>query len=143
MAVRLLDIARRAKVSPGAVSAVVNRSRSNTVVSPETKRRILAIAKKLGYVPNAAARAVRHRQFMRIAAAIVQYGPPGTSYTPHNGYLDAAVNELAERGYSLVLEPLHLDYQGDRFFEPPRLFSELAVDGVLGAGVGRGSGGRR
>ncbi len=132
MTVRLLDIARHAKVSLGVVSSVVNRSKSNTVVSAETKRRILNIAKEMGYIPNAAARAVRHRRFNRIAAAIVQYGRPGTAYIPHNGYVDAAVNELAERGYSLVLEPLHLDYENDRFYEPPRLFSELAVDGVLG-----------
>lgn len=135
MTVRLLDIARHAQVSLGVVSSVVNRSKSNTVVSPETRRRILSIAKEMGYIPNAAARAVRHRRFNRIAAAVVQYGRPGTSYTPNNGYMDAAVNALAERGYSLVLEPLHLDQVNDRFYEPPRLFSEMAVDGVLGLPV--------
>jgi len=132
VSVRLADVAREAKVSLGAVSAVVNGSRSNTVVSSETQRRIIKIARRMGYIPNSAARAVRSRRFHRVAAAVIQYGPPGASYTPYNGYIDSAVNELAERGYSLVLEPLHLDVHDDQFFEPPRLFSELAVDGVLG-----------
>jgi LacI family transcriptional regulator len=135
MSVRLLDIAKRAKVSLPVVSSVVNHSRCTAMVSPAKREKILAIAKEMGYTPNAAARATRQGRFNRIAAAVVQYGPPGTSYAPSNGYLDTAINELAERGYSLVFEPLHLDFKTDRFFEPPRLFSELAVDGVLGLPV--------
>jgi DNA-binding LacI/PurR family transcriptional regulator len=131
MTVRLLDIARHAKVSLGVVSAVVNRSKSNTVVSPDTERRILSIAKELGYVPNAAARAVRQRRFQRIAGVVVQYGPRGTTYSPNSGYFDTAADKLAEFGYSLVFEPMHIKAFSDEFIEPPRLFSELAVDGVL------------
>ncbi len=135
MQVRLLDIAKRAKVSLPVVSSVVNRSRCTAMVSPAKREKILALAKEMGYIPHAAARATRQGRFSRIAAAVVQYGPPGTSYAPSNGYFDTAINELAERGYSLVFEPLHLDYKTDRFFEPPRLFSELAVDGILGLPV--------
>lgn len=132
MQVRLLDIAKRAKVSLPVVSSVVNHSRCTAMVSPAKREKILALAKEMGYIPHAAARATRQGRFNRIAAAIVQYGPPGTAYTPSNGYFDTAIHELAERGYSLVFEPLHLDYKTDRFYDPPRLFSELAVDGILG-----------
>jgi hypothetical protein len=51
--------------------------------------------------------------------------------------LDPAVNELAAFGYSTVLEPLHLDLRDDHFLTPPRLFSELGVDGIIGLPAGR------
>lgn len=132
MSVRLLDIARHAKVSLGVVSTVVNHSKSNTVVSPDTRKRILSAAKELGYVPNAAARSMQRGRFNRIACAVVQYGKPGTTYVPTNGYLDTAADTLAESGYALVLEPMHLVPVVDDFVTPPRLFKELAVDGILG-----------
>jgi LacI family transcriptional regulator len=136
LATTLGDIARRAGVSTTAVSAVVNHSKGTAGVSEAKRKQILRAAEELGYLPNSASRATRQGRFNRIAAVVVQYGPKGTSYFPNSGYLDPAVNELAEHGYSLVLEPLHLNLLNDEFLEPPRLFSELAVDGILGLPAG-------
>jgi DNA-binding LacI/PurR family transcriptional regulator len=122
-------VAEIAGVSPVTVSRVF---RNSSLVTPETRQRVLAAGQKCGYFPNAAARAIRKGRFNRIAGVVVQYGSKGTSYNPNNGFFDPAVNELAEHGYSLVLEPMHLNILNDSFFEPPRLFSELAVDGILG-----------
>jgi len=48
------DVAARAGVSKGAVSFALN---GRSGVSPETRARILRAAQKLGFVPNANARA--------------------------------------------------------------------------------------
>ncbi len=133
MSISRNKVAEMAGVSPVTVSRVF---RNSALVTPETRQRVLAVGRQCGYFPNAAARAIRKGKFNRIAGVVVQYGSKGTSYFPNNGFLDPAVNELAEHGYSLVLEPMHLNLLNDEFFEPPRLFSELAVDGILGLPAG-------
>ena len=51
--VRLADIAKRAGVSQGTVSAVLSGgTKGNIRVSPEKRERILAIAKEMKYIPN-------------------------------------------------------------------------------------------
>ena len=127
------EVAERANVSLKTVSRVLNDS---SLVAPATRERVLRASRECGYYPHAGARAMRQGQFKRIAAAVVQYGPPGTAYFPKNAYTDAAADALARHGYSLVFEPLHLEFGTDRFYEPPRLFMEFAVDGVLGLPAG-------
>ncbi|NLX04805.1 MAG: LacI family transcriptional regulator [Phycisphaerae bacterium] len=136
MAVTLADIARRAGVSKTAVSRVVNHSRGTAGISASKRAEILRVAQDMGYLPNAASRATRQGRFNRIAGVVVQYGSDGSGYFPNTGFLDPAADHLAEHGYSLVLEPLHLDLLDDAFREPPRIFSELAVDGILGLPAG-------
>ncbi len=60
-AATLEDVSRRAGISKYTVSAVLNGTRSNTRVSPETRERILRAVKELGYQPNAIARSLRRR----------------------------------------------------------------------------------
>jgi len=124
-------VAELAGVSPVTVSRVF---RNSSLVDPKTRKRVLEAGRKCGYVPNSAARAIRQGRFNRVAAVVVQYGDVGTSWFPNNGFLDPAVNELAIHSYSMVTEPLYLDIKNDVFHQPPRLFSELAVDGILGRG---------
>jgi LacI family transcriptional regulator len=133
MAVSLRDIAKRAKVSFPAVSSVVNNSRSTVVVSDKTRRRIERIAKELGYVPNAGARAIRRGSFNRIALIVTRHLKEGgeAGWTALPSYLDTAVSILADQGYSLVFEPFDLDLKTQDFLAPPRLFSELNFDGIL------------
>lgn len=136
MAIRLVDIAKQAGVSHQAVSAVLNaRAKSTSVVGEKTRKRVLDIAHKMGYRPHAGARAIAGGRFNRIASTIVQYGQPGGAYFPNNGYTDAAADYLAKKGYSLVHEPMYLDQMTDAFLEPPTLFSEVGVDGVLALAV--------
>jgi LacI family transcriptional regulator len=126
-------VARLAHVSPMTVSRVFSGS---PVVSAKMQDRVLRAARKCNYTPNAGARALRRGQFNRVALAVVQYGMPGTgSYPIMHGYMDAAAYELAQQGYSLVLEPLYLNL-ADEYIQPPRLFSELGMDGFLGLPVG-------
>lgn len=55
----LKDVARRAGVSIPTVSTVLNNARGNTVVSSETRQRILSVAKELNYRPNHQARVLK------------------------------------------------------------------------------------
>jgi LacI family transcriptional regulator len=54
----IYDVARRAGVSTASVSRVLN---GHTTPRPETKRRVMIAADELGFVPNAAARALSNR----------------------------------------------------------------------------------
>ena len=56
--VKLADVARAAKVHPGTASRALNPSQQGQV-SKETVRRVVRAAERLGYVPNAQARALR------------------------------------------------------------------------------------
>jgi DNA-binding LacI/PurR family transcriptional regulator len=58
----LEDVAQQAGVSKYTVSAVLNRTNSNTRVSAETRERILAAAAALNYRPNAIALSLRRRK---------------------------------------------------------------------------------
>jgi LacI family transcriptional regulator len=65
--VRILDIARQAGVSASTVSRVVNKT---SHVNTATKRRILALIEKTGYVLNKAARNMVLRRSSTIAIII-------------------------------------------------------------------------
>jgi DNA-binding LacI/PurR family transcriptional regulator len=57
--ITLVELARRLKLSPGAVSHALNGTASTIRVSPKTGERIRKMAAKLGYRPNRAARILR------------------------------------------------------------------------------------
>jgi len=54
----LADVARRAGVAVTTVSHVLNR-RDDTWISDATRTKVIAIARELGYRPNALARSLR------------------------------------------------------------------------------------
>jgi DNA-binding LacI/PurR family transcriptional regulator len=131
MTVRLIDIAKRLGVSPQAVSKVVNQTKSTCKIGSETQRQIKRVARELGYYPNAGARSIKKGRFGRVAFVVTRYVNKAKKGVASPGYLEAAVGFLAEKGFSLIYEPFDLDYVTSEFIDPPRLFSELAVDGIL------------
>jgi len=62
----LRDVAREVGVSESTVSVVLNRTRSGTRVSANTRRVVLEAAERLGYRPNALARSLQTGQTHRI-----------------------------------------------------------------------------
>ena len=58
MPVTLKDIAMLSGISRQAVAAALEGDGSSRV-SPETRQRVMALAKELNYIPNAAARKLR------------------------------------------------------------------------------------
>jgi len=70
--VTIIDVAKRAGVSSGTVSRVLNHAN----VPPETLRRVRAAVADLGYVPNYAARSLKRRSTEQIALVIPDVGNP-------------------------------------------------------------------
>lgn len=89
------EVARQAGVSRATVSYVLNGV-DNQRISAATRAHVLSVAEKLGYSPNAAARALRSGRSDLVVLAL----PPW----PHGPIvveaIDAAVAELSRLGYT-------------------------------------------
>jgi DNA-binding LacI/PurR family transcriptional regulator len=97
------DVARRAGVSRGTVSLVLNRTASRVPISQETQERVLAAAKELGYSPNPVA-----QMLARGTTGIIGIFPfEGTfPYTPadfYYPYLVGIEREAGAQGYNVLL----------------------------------------
>jgi DNA-binding LacI/PurR family transcriptional regulator len=99
--VTMQQVADRAKVSISTVSFVVNDTKP---VMAETRERVLKAIDELGYRRNSMARALASRK-SRVIALIY----PLLDHRHHHSFVDAAATAAEERGYSLVLWPVHSD----------------------------------
>jgi DNA-binding LacI/PurR family transcriptional regulator len=120
----LEDVARVAGVSQATASRVVT---GRGPASPQARRRVAAAVTELGYVPDAAARALATRGGTRVAVAVVG-GTSAVLGDPYVGRVLAATAGVAaerEVGVSLHWLPLH---------DPAalaRLADNRGVDGVV------------
>ena len=130
----LKDIAERAGVSEITVSRILNRKNKESwpcIAQRATK--IREIARQMGFRPNFAARSMKRGKFWQIACVITRLDPGGVLRQDFdNGYLEVATVELAKKGYSVIFEPFYIHPKTYDLVAPPKLFSELSVDGVLG-----------
>ncbi len=120
------DVARAADVSKGAVSFALN---DRPGVAPATRARILAVAREMGWSPNARARSLSVSK--AFAAGLVIARPAATlGSDPFFATFIAGVEAvLSERGYALLLQmvPRH-DREGESY---RRLVEGDRVDGVF------------
>ncbi len=94
------DVARLAGVSESTVSYALTGVRS---ISEETRQRIDAAMKELGYVPNAMAQALAGKK-SGILALLFPVGERGFNETDFE-YVQAVIDAVAEEGYQLLLWP--------------------------------------
>lgn len=93
--VKIVDIAEKANVSPGTVSKIL---KGTYVGSPETKNRVLKIARELGYTPNLLASSLRSRRSKTIALIVPEITVP---FFPE---LSRGVeDEARENDYNVIL----------------------------------------
>lgn len=112
--VSITDIAKKAGVSISTVSYALN---GNPKVTKETSSRILAVAKELNYVPNAAARSLKKRETKIIGAFLTDFN--GAFY----GELLQGIKEvLNKKGYDLIV------CSGS---QSHRLLPERNIDGAI------------
>lgn len=93
--VGIKDIAKSAGVSISTVSYALNGS---TKVTEETRRRIIAIAEELNYVPNMAARTLKRQQTDIIGVFLADYG--GSFY---GELLDGIKRGLEANNYEMIV----------------------------------------
>ncbi|MGN6160799.1 MAG: LacI family DNA-binding transcriptional regulator [Marmoricola sp.] len=115
------DVARALGISRATVGFVLNNTPGQTI-SPATRERVLTEAKRLGYRPHNAARALRSGQ-SRIVLVILPDWPMDYSMRTH---LDEASLVLDQAGYSLVTMTPHPGGQAQPLWET------LRPDVVLG-----------
>ena len=110
--VTLSDVARAAGVSSSTASRALRGERA---VHPELIERVLAVSKRLGYVPDPAARALASRRSDHVAILI-----PLLSNTLFVDLLEAAQKTLRAQGYQTLMGVTHYDRQ-----EEERLLREF------------------
>jgi LacI family transcriptional regulator len=129
----LKDIAEQAGISVVTVSRVLNgRNKEKWPCSLRRAQEIREIARKVNFRPNSAARMMRNGCFKQIGCVVARLFKGQMSRDFDNQYLETVTEEFAKLGYSVVFEPFFLDRTSLSLMEPPRLFTELLVDGILG-----------
>lgn len=130
----LHDVAAAAGVSIAAASFAL---RDKAGVSAETRERVLAVARELGYVVNAPARSLRTARY----GAVGLYLPPGSTRLPY--YTDFAfgvVDAADRRGLSVILLPHREDDDTaptafvDGYIVVDATTADPGVRGILAAG---------
>lgn len=125
--VTIKDVARRAGTSYQTVSRVIN---DKPDVSPETRRRVLAVIDELNYRPSMAATSRANPKTHIIAVAISPYN----EYLLYEGdphllrLIHGVDHALAIRNYSLLLSTIHFT-NGDGI--ESRLLNRQLADGVI------------
>lgn len=114
--ITIKDIARLAGVSYSTVSKALNGS---PLVKPETRRRIVELARQLGYEPNLAAKSLVSRRSHTVGVLL-----PSLERVALSALVSRINDALSARGYEMLLSIL-----------PPssavRLFQRLQVDGMI------------
>lgn len=127
MAATIADIAARVGKTCQLVSAVLHGGRSSSAASEETRRRIFRAAEELGYLPNAAARAVSTGRFgavgLLLSTASWKSSLPGPT-------LEGIREALAGRDMHLSLGWFP-DEKLTAAGYVPKLLRELMADGLL------------
>lgn len=100
---RQSDVAKVAGVSQSAVSRVVNGDEEAGRIPEETRRRILAAVKELGYVPNPAARNLRRKLNNLLGVHTFESVFPHAREDFYFEFLLGIEERAEETGYDLVL----------------------------------------
>ena len=120
------DVARASGVSKGAVSFAFN---NRAGLAPETRARILAVARDMGWTPSSRARALSVSR--ALAVGLVMARPPETlradPFFP--SFIAGVESELSRHGYALLLQVVP-EHEGEQE-SYRRLSDEGRVDGVF------------
>lgn len=114
------DVAKRAGVSRGTVSNVINQIK----VRPEYKEKVEQAIKELGYVPNAYARSLKSNRTYTVAFIL-----PTVWFPFFSKLTNDMEQELRRRGYKLLLCNSQNDYHLE--LEYVTMAMENKVDGIL------------
>ncbi|MCR5415500.1 MAG: LacI family transcriptional regulator [Pseudobutyrivibrio sp.] len=97
--VSLKDIASQCNVSIATVSKALN---DHSDIGAETKDRIRAVAKEMGYVPNAAARSMKTNHTHNIGVLFVDEAESGLRHDFFANVLDSFKRNVEKEGYDIT-----------------------------------------
>src|SRR3989454_12011595 len=121
--ITIIDVARAASVHRSTVSRVLT-GRAELSLLPETRQRVLATARRLGYRPSALARSLRLRRTFTLGMLIPDITNP--FFPP---IIKGAEDTAHARGYNLIL--CNTEDSSEREAAYLRVLRERQVDGLL------------
>src|SRR5918911_2417298 len=124
----IADVARRAGVSPAAVSFAVN---GRPGVSPATRERILEVAQELGWRPSASARALTEARTRAIGLVLAREPEQLEVDSFFVRFLSGIERTLAAADYALLLQLVPALGAGAALGAYERLAGAGRVDGFL------------
>jgi DNA-binding LacI/PurR family transcriptional regulator len=122
--VTLKDVARRSGVSVTTVSRILNSRPTGMPIREETRERILAVARELGYQPNLLARALRSSRSWMLGVIARDISDP------FHVQILRGINATAQvRGYRLFLG--HVDWRPEEAVAYGSMFGHSHADGII------------
>lgn len=118
------DIARATGVSRSTVSRILNNAPLTVPIAQETRERVLAAARNLGYRPNPLARALRGAPTMLLGAIVRDITDPFFA-----GAIEAVSSAARARGYNIVLGHAHA--RATEALELAAVLEARHCDGIL------------
>ncbi len=119
--ITIVEIAKRCGVGVSTVSRALN---NHSDINPETKKRIMAVIKETGYIPNNSARNLKRTDAKCIAVLVK--GITNPFFTP---MIEIAEHETEERKYALVLR--HVEAYEDEVDVALELEKEKRLRGIV------------
>lgn len=119
--VTIVEVARKARVSLGTVSRVINGKES---VSSELRDRVLEVARALGYAPSPAAQGMRGRSTRAVGVMVPDVSNPLFAST-----VAGAEDVLYRGGYNMILTNSRYSREKER--DILTLFQRRRFDGMM------------
>ena len=124
MAATMRQIAREAGVNPSTVSRVLSGGAQKGRIAPETAERVKAVALRLGYRPNLAARSLRTRRTNTLGLLVTELDNP--FFATIAGAVESAASAT---GYSTIIATSGED--ADREAEYLSVLRSRPTDGLI------------
>jgi LacI family transcriptional regulator len=124
------DVAHRAGVSKGTVSAVINAKDS---VKAGTREHILEVMKQMNFRPRGGARNLRNGHQERSIGIIIK----DLSYPFYTSIAAGVKNYASDKGYSVIITSSENDHEWEKKFT--RLFSAKDIKGAIIAPIVEGT----
>lgn len=128
------DVARHAGVSRTTVSFVLNGVKEANI-SEETRRRVLAAAEELGYVPDASAQALASGRTRTIAMILTQDDPHPSASSLHFRIIEGLMEVTRQSGVRLLIDSVRQTEVSNTYLSLARtkridglILSDLRVD---------------
>ncbi len=127
--VSMKDISEQCEVSVATVSKALNGRHD---ISQETRERILKAAKRLGYVPNSFARALKTNRTYNIGVLFADEAHSGLTHSYFSPVLDSFRIGVEQEGYDMTFLGQHVGRNEVSYYEHSKY---RGVDGVVVACV--------